>query len=264
MPCSYIRKTTIESWTPVTLLAAINCVQNKTHSMRKAAEIYNIPYSTLQVRIKTQNIKPPALGRPSTFSSTQEVEIANHIINLSKLFYGLTTLQLRQAAYEFAEKNKIKHNFNKELKLAGVNWFYNFIRRNPSVTVRKPEATSMSRITAFNREEVDIFFNNLETLMDKYKFCPTQIYNMDETGITTVQDPGNIIALKGQKHIGSITSWERGKNITVICTMSASGFFIPPMFIFPRKRMDTKLSKNGPPGANIHALKMVGQMMMYF
>jgi hypothetical protein len=71
---------------------------------------------------------------------------------------------------------------------------------------------------------------------------------MDETGISTVQDPGKIIAPKGQKCVGSVTSWERGKNVTVICSMSASGTYIPPLFIFPRKRMCHQLQKNGPPG----------------
>jgi hypothetical protein len=66
---------------------------------------------------------------------------------------------------------------------------------------------------------------------------------MDETGISTVQDPGKIIAPKGQKCVGSVTSWERGKNVTVICSMSASGTYIPPLFIFPRKRMCYQLQK---------------------
>ncbi|XP_025420160.1 uncharacterized protein LOC112690370 [Sipha flava] len=68
---------------------------------------------------------------------------------------------------------------------------------------------------------------------------------MDETRISTVEDPGKIIASKGQKRVGSITSWERGKNVTVFCGMSSSGTFIPPTFIFPRKRMSNQLTKNG-------------------
>lgn len=76
----------------------------------------------------------------------------------------------------------------------------------------------MSRISAFNK--VELFIKHLEELMIKYKFCPTKIYNMDETGITTVQVPGKIFRPKGQKSIGSITSWERWKNNTVICAMN--------------------------------------------
>jgi len=154
------------------------------------------------------------------------------------LFYGLTPLQFRTIAFEFAENNKIKHNFNQQLNLAGVDWFYNFVRRNPTVTVRKPEAISISRITAFNKTEIQLFFQNLGGLMLKFKFCPTRMYNMDVKGITTVQDPGKIIGAKGQKRIGSVIIWERGKNNIVICAMSASGSFIPPLFIFPRKSLD--------------------------
>eukprot|EP00102_Acyrthosiphon_pisum_P025390 XP_016662600.1 PREDICTED: uncharacterized protein LOC107884617 [Acyrthosiphon pisum] len=249
MPRTYKRKTTKGNWVPETLVEAVTSIRTNMMSIRKAAKTYNIPFSTLQDRLKTNNFKPAALGRPSIFTSQQESEMAKHIINLANLFYGLTPLQLRTVAFEFAENNKIKHNFNQQLNLAGVDWFYNFVRRNPTVTVRKPEAISISRITAFNKTEVQLFFQNLGELMLKYKFCPTRVYNMDETGITTVHDPGKIIGSKGQKRIGSVTSWERGKNNTVICAMSASGSFIPPLFIFPRKRMDMKLTKHGPPGA---------------
>ncbi|XP_022163930.1 uncharacterized protein LOC111029276 [Myzus persicae] len=249
MPRTYIRKTTKGSWNTEDLVQAINVVANKEMSMRKAAKKFNIPYSTLQERINHSNYQPPRLGCMSVFSSSNEQEIADHVIKLANLFYGLTPLQLRAAAYTFAVKNNIKNKFNHHHKVAGVDWFRNFIRRNPSVTVRKPEATSMSRITAFNKTEVSLFFQNLEKVMEKYNFTPANIYNMDETGISTVQDPGKIIAPKGQKRVGSITSWERGKNVTVICGMSSSGTFIPPTFIFLRKRMSNQLTKNGPPVA---------------
>ncbi|XP_060845492.1 uncharacterized protein LOC132925085 [Rhopalosiphum padi] len=249
MPRTYVRKTTEASWNTEDLVQAINVVANKEMSMRKAAKKLNIPYSTLQERINHSNYQPPRLGCLSVFSLSNEREIADHIIKLANLFYGLTPLQLRAAAYTFAVKNNIKNKFNHHHKLTGVDWFRNFIKRNPSVTVRKPEATSMSRITAFNKTEVTLFFQNLEKVMEKYKFTPANIYNMDETGISTVQDPGKIIAPKGQKRKGSITSWERGKNVTVICGMISSGTFIPQTFIFPRKRMSNQLTKNGPPGA---------------
>ncbi|XP_069671644.1 uncharacterized protein [Periplaneta americana] len=84
--------------------------------------------------------------------------------------------------------------------------------------------------------------------MDKYNFSPVNVYNIDESGIGTVQEPGNIMAPKGQKRVGSVTSWERGKNITIICAMNAAGTFVPPMFIFPRARMSPTLEKDGPPG----------------
>lgn len=72
---------------------------------------------------------------------------------------------------------------------------------------------------------------------------------MDESGITNVQKPGKIIATKGQRQIAKMTSAERGTTVTVVCSMNASGSYIPPMLIFPRKKMAEGLMKGAPTGA---------------
>lgn len=70
---------------------------------------------------------------------------------------------------------------------------------------------------------------------------------MDETGITNVPSPSKIIATKGQRTVGKVTSGERGATVTVICAMRAAGAFLPPMFIYPRKRMIAALLTGTPP-----------------
>ncbi|XP_065561220.1 uncharacterized protein LOC136027698 [Artemia franciscana] len=133
--------------------------------------------------------------------------------------------------------------------MTGLDWIHGFMDRN-KISVRKPEATSIGRAMGYNKEEANRFYRNLEQAMDKCKFKDTNCWNVDETGITTVQDPGLILAEQGQKCAGSITSWERGKNITVVCAMSSRGLYAPPMFIFPRSRMSSVLEKkNGLPGS---------------
>lgn len=47
---------------------ANQCITDNTMSIRKAAKSYNIPYSTLQERIKTNNFRRTALGRPFIFT----------------------------------------------------------------------------------------------------------------------------------------------------------------------------------------------------
>ena len=64
-----------------------------------------------------------------------------------------------------------------------------------------------------------------------------------------MQDPGLILAERGQKRMGLITIWERSKNTTVVCAMSSGGLYASPMFIFPWSRMSPLLEKNGPPGS---------------
>lgn len=253
MPRKRIRTTTKANWSLQTLQSAIKIIQAGQKSIRRVALETGIPYSTLKKRVKLQsNISSqpvPRLGRKPVFSDDQEKKLCEHLISMSNIFYGLDAIQFRKIAFACAETIKIDHNFNRETKMAGPDWLEGFLKRNPMISVRKPEATSIHRIQGFNKEEVDRFFNNLEIVFGKYKFEPSQIYNVDETGISTVQEPEKILAKKGQKRVGSITSWEKGKTITVICAMSATGAYIPPLFIFPRQRHSTLLEKDGPPRA---------------
>ena len=82
------------------------------------------------------------------------------------------------------------------------------------------------------------FFDLLHTEMETKKYAPKQIFNVDESGITTVQTPGKIPSRKGVKQVGRIVSAERGTTTTVVCAMSADGFYVPLMFMFKRKIMN--------------------------
>ena len=70
---------------------------------------------------------------------------------------------------------------------------------------------------------------------------------MNECGITEVQKPLKILAVKGKRQVGTITSLERRQNITIICGMNAISSFVPPRFIFPRVRMTLELQDGAPP-----------------
>lgn len=248
MPRNPIRTTTKAAWTEDQLKAAIESVRNG-EKIRTVGRKYGIHEATLRKRLKVGLTGGPNMGRKAVFNKTQESEISVHLILLAKLFYGVTLTELRRMAYEYAERNNIKHNFNKATKLAGKDWAQAFIKRNPQLSLRKPEATSINRILGFNKTELNNFYNNLRTVLDKYQFLPSRIFNVDETGISTVQKPPSIIGPKGQKQVGSATSLERGRNITLCFAMSATGVFIAPMFIFPGVRASTGIKRGGPAGS---------------
>ena len=77
---------------------------------------------------------------------------------------------------------------------------------------------------------------------------PHRVYNVDETGITTVQaKPSKILAKRGKRQVGSITSAERGELATAVVCMAASGNFITPLMILPRARVNKNLEEGAPP-----------------
>jgi hypothetical protein len=56
----------------------------------------------------------------------------------------------------------------------------------------------------------------------------SSIYNVDETGLSTVQrKTRKILAMKGKQQVGSLSSGERGTATTPICCVSASGHYVP-------------------------------------
>lgn len=73
--------------------------------------------------------------------------------------------------------------------MAGPDWFTFFMKRNPNLSMRSPEATSLTRATSFNHINVERFFNSLGQVIKRYSFDGSDIWNMDETGVTTVQSP---------------------------------------------------------------------------
>lgn len=183
-------------------------------------------------------------------SDQMEGELAKYLIHQSKVYFGLSTKEVRRLAFEFAVKNKVtvRPNWIKD-KMATADWLTGFLKRNPTLSLRTPEATSLSRATSFNKTNVNAFFSLLEEVMDRYKFEPQDIYNVDEMGITTVQRPDRIIAKKGIKQVGYVTSGERGTLVTFCFAVSASGNSIPPMFLFPRASYRDWFVNNGPPGS---------------
>ena len=87
--------------------------------------------------------------RDRVFNKSEEEELVRHLIDMQRRFHGLSPMEVRKIAYELAEQLQLKHNFNKDKKMAGKDWLSSFMARHPDISIRKPEATSLSRATGF-------------------------------------------------------------------------------------------------------------------
>ena len=155
--------------------------------------------------------------------------------------FDLSKSDVCKMAYELAIRNNIRHPFNNVRKQAGNDWFQSFIRRHSDISLRVPEATSAARAQGFNKPVVSKFFEVLDHEIAANAIPPERIYNADETGIQTSHKPSRIVATKGRKQVGSLTSCERGVNTTAVIAVSAVGHYVPPMLIFARKRFKAEL-----------------------
>jgi len=186
----------------------------------------------------------------NTFSTDQLDALRQYVCDIEKRAFGLTKVQLQKLVYNFAETNSINHRFNNKSKMAGEDWCYKFMQES-GFSFRTPEATSIGRLMCFNKTNVEKFFETLKEIRTHQHYQAHQIFNVDESGLSTVptKQP-KVISPIGVKRVAKVVSAERGKSITVVCAINASGSYIPPFFIFPRKRMRPDLMMMCPPGSH--------------
>ena len=131
------------------------------------------------------------------------MQLKEYILKYSRIFHGLTRDAYRQLAFEYANTTgkNFPSNWEKNQK-ARKDWFYDFVKRQHVLALRLQEATSSARSLVFNKPNVEIFFNNLQVALETNSYRPDSIWNLDETGITSVQRSKKIVAEKGAKQIG--------------------------------------------------------------
>jgi len=225
-------------------------------SKRKVESVYGIPRRTLSRHMKGEVRKISNLGRfDCDLAPEYEVALVSHALQLQQMLFGLNTVELRKLAYELAKNQKISHHFKNEI--AGKTWLKGFLRQHPQLAIRSPEPTSLGRAVGFKKPSVNTFFDLYKSELVKHTYMADRIFHMDETGLTVVHKPRKVLAQRGDKQVGRITSGEKGETMTVICAVSASGTYVPPMLVYKHKRMSELLMKGSPPGS-IGACSAIG------
>ena len=236
--------------------AAVRDVLQNSMSLRNVGDKYGISKSAIcrSVAIAKKAFGSfsyePKFATKLIFSPAQEADLVQYVRKAAQLHYGLTQFNIRKLAFQYAKANNLPMPQNWEIyKIAGENWLRKFRERHQELSLRKPEATSLARSTAFNRNTVSEFFNNYDSVRNKYKFHRHQIWNADETGLSTVHIPPKVFASKGIKQVGSMTSGERGQNVTMLAAVNAIGNKVPPMFVFPRVHFKQHMLRGSPSGS---------------
>lgn len=258
---TYKRKTERGQTPKEVMELACHEVIANNRTIRTVAIEHGIPYKTLHRYVlkmrrnvdENKEVKLERVGyyrNRQVFTDAQETELANYIKKAADIYYGLTPKEVRKLAYEYAVRNeRIVPKSWSESKLAGEDWLGSFLKRNATLSIRSPQATSLSRATSFNKHNTSLFFNNLRIVYHRLKLSPGDIWNVDETGVTTVHTPNRVVARRGVKQLGKMTSGERGTLVTVAVAVSALGNAIPPLFVFPRVNYKPHFVHGGPVGS---------------
>jgi hypothetical protein len=100
------------------------------------------------------------------------------------------------------------------------------------LSIRKMVACSPSQATASNRHSVSKFCCKLEVISRNENFANgIHVWNVNETGLMTVQNPQTVFEGKGVYQANQATSAEKGTPVITCCFISATGNKIPPTVV---------------------------------
>ena len=230
------------------MVGAIKSVEDGM-SLRAASRMYNVPLETLRRRVNGSVDIDCRPGPSSVLSKEEEDALALYIVKMVEMGFGLSREDVMRVAFVIAEKTGKKHPFKDGM--AGRGWFDGFRARHPKLTLRTPQPLLYNRALGGNADVIKDFFAKLGAIYARLNILskPMLIYNMDETSVSIVHKVGKVVAQVGRRMVWSLTSGEKGKTHTIVTCVSASGFVLPPMIIYPRKKgIPDNFKKNALPG----------------
>ena len=237
-----LRPVNYKSWTEENMSRAISAVIQDGIAVRKAAELYNVPKSTLSDRI-TGRVLPGSKSGPATYLTTQEEkELVTFLCRSAAIGYGRTRSEVIAIVERIISSRGV-------YKKVSSGWWESFVKRNPQIVLRSPAALSNVRAMASDRDSLDKYFDILEDAMEENGLAdaPLQVFNMDETGLALDPKSLKTINLKGSKNPSTITSGSK-QQITIVGCVRADGQSLPPMVIWNRKRLPIELPNGEVPG----------------
>ena len=226
---------------------------NQRMTVRRAAEAYQVPKSTLQDHLSGRVAAGAKSGPPKYLSDVEEEELGNFLIGSARIGYARSKKQVLAIVQNVVAKKGLN-------VVVSHGWWESFQRRHSNVTIRSAEHLSYSRAIASSPEVLDHYYDVLEQALvdNELQNSPSQIFNMDETGMPLEPDFPRVVAGRGQKHVSCITTGNKAQ-VTVVAACNAAGYVIPPMVIFDRKTLKPEMTIGEVPGT-MYGLSTSGWM----
>ena len=229
-------------WVDGRMEKAMAAVKDQGFSVRRAAEEYAIPKSTLHDRVSGRVLAGVCSGPPKYLTDEVEAELERYLTHCSSVGFARSRQQVIQLVQEVVTLKGLAVTVTH-------GWWESFRRRHPKLTLRTAAPVSYARAMASDPEIINKYYDLLECtlcdndLMDK----PSQIFNLDETGMPLDPSPPLVVARCGQKHPSAVGSGDKSQ-ITVLSCCSAAGYALPPFVIFDRQKLNPELTIGEVPG----------------
>ena len=242
-----------KNWSEASMDNALDAVISKGWSIRRAADSFNVPKSTLADRVSGRVANHTLSGPRKILNDEQEEVLANFLIGCASIGYAKSRSEVMSIVNQIYKSRGID-------KLVSNGWWDGFCKRHPNLTLRAAPCLSQIRYLSSHPSILEQYFDVLEKTFTEYDLMqkPHMIFNIDETGVPFDPCPLRCVFETGDRKPAVLSSGNKGQ-FTVVGCVNATGFCLPPMVIIDRKRLNPAITKGEVPGT-LYGLSAKGWM----
>jgi hypothetical protein len=225
--------------------------------IQEASEDFGIPPSTLRAHL-IGTIQSRKRGKKVVMIEQEEAALEQYVLNMCDRAHPLNMTQLIMKATQLTQHRETPFKDG----IPGREWFKWFYRRHPELVLRVAQGLDTNRAKNLNARIVATFYNNLQELLDKHQYKPSQIWNTDETSCQASRNGGGRVFAKiGSKYVRQIIPNER-EHVIVLTCINSNGEYIPNLYIFKGKQRKDEYIRKCEPGA-VYAMQKKAWMSGY-
>lgn len=164
---------------------------------------------------------------------------------MSGIGYDCSKKEFLQLATDFAISLKKKTESDPAF---AESWFKKFKKRNPELSLNKPQKLSVVRAQATSEPVLDAYFGELQRVMIEHDITdnPQSLWIVDETNI--MLENSSDLCMK--ESLPQAVTSSGNETATIIAGGSAAGIRLPPFYIFPGHQWRKELLDGATPGSS--------------
>jgi hypothetical protein len=212
------------------ILLAVKAYQNgQFRSIRAAAAAYDVPHSTLAHRIKGRKARTDIPANCQKLSSLEEASLKKWILDMDERGLPPTHAAVRKMADLLLHERKGE--------AVSERWITRFIKRHDELISKYTRKYDYQRAKCEDPEVINQWFNLVQNTIIKYGILEQDIYNFDETGFQMGVASTAKVITASRHRTSRVRAVQPGNRewVTVIESINASGWSLPPMIIFSGK-----------------------------
>lgn len=211
------------------ILLALKAIQNDPSlSIRAAARLYSVDFSTLARRKRGQASRRDSTPNSRKLTDLEESVIVQHILDLDSRSFPPRLSSVEDMA------NRLLRD--RGASRVGKNWASNFVSRHTELKTRFSRRYDYQRALCEDPELIQRWFELVRNTMAKYGISDTDVYNFDETGFMMgVISPGIVVTSAERRGRPKMAQQGNREWVTVIQGVNSQGWAIPPFIVIAGK-----------------------------